>query len=112
MFTGFEGGLLAIALVSLLGTTFLSAGFWLLLLAGLVLAQSRRIIERADLFVIAMLTLGAVMFFSPLRQVITVAGGGVNPLTAILTIALLGGLLTISVTTLFRLIYKLISSFL
>jgi serine/threonine-protein kinase len=111
-FTGFEGGLLAIALVSLLGTWLLSTGFWILLLAGLVFAQSRRIIERVDLFVIATLTLGAVMFFAPLRRVIVTAGVGGNPLTAILAIALVGGLLAVSITALFRLIYKLISSFL
>ncbi len=110
-FTGFEGGLLAIALISLLGTTFISAGFWLLLLTGLIVAQSRRIIERADLFVIAMVTLGAIMFFPPLRRVIAVALAGENPLTVLVTIAVLGGLLAIAITTLFRLIYKIISAF-
>lgn len=47
-FSGFEGGLIAIALASLLGTTLISTGLWLLILGGLILAQSLRIIEKAD----------------------------------------------------------------
>lgn len=108
-FTGFEGGLLAIALLSVLGTTFISAGFWLLLLAILVLAQSRRLIERVDLLIIAVITAAVVLLFPVLRSYWILQAIG-NPITTLLVLAILTGLLAVAVTLVFRLIYKLLSS--
>ncbi|MCL6434635.1 MAG: protein kinase [Leptolyngbyaceae cyanobacterium HOT.MB2.61] len=110
-FTGFEGGLLAIALVSLLGTSLVSASFWVLLLAGLVLLQSRRVIERVDLLIFAIATLMIVLFIPNLHRVLVVANVE-NLLLAVLFIAILASLLAVAIMTLFRLIYKLLSTFL
>lgn len=110
-FTGVEGGLLAIALVSLLGTSFLSAGFWLLLLAGLVLLQLRRVIEGMDLIILAGVTVAVVLFFPQLHRIVALASSG-NPRVTVLLIAGLAGLSVISIATLFRLVYKLLSTFL
>ncbi|WP_421657193.1 protein kinase domain-containing protein [Leptothermofonsia sp. ETS-13] len=110
-FTGFEGGLLAIALVSLLGTSLVSAGFWVLLLLGLVLLQSRRVIERVDLLLLAIGTLATVLFIPKLHGVLLLANVE-TPLLVVLFIAVLAGLLAVTITTLFRLIYKLLSTFL
>ncbi|MCY7393146.1 MAG: protein kinase, partial [Leptolyngbyaceae cyanobacterium CAN_BIN12] len=107
-FTGFEAGILAIAIVSVLGTTFISGGFWLLLLAGLILAQSRRIIERADLVIIAVLSVGGVFMLSWLKRLAIAPLVGSPWLTAI-ALAVIAGLLAIALTTLFRLVYKLLS---
>ena len=107
-FTGFEAGILAIALISVLGTTFISGGFWLLLLAGLILAQSRRIIERADLVIIAVLSVGGVFVLSWLKRLAIAPLVGSPWLTAI-ALAVMAGLLAIALTTLFRLVYKLLS---
>lgn len=108
-FTGFEGSLLAIALFSLLGTTWLGSGAWLLLLAGLVLLQVRRIIERVDLLILAGVTLLIVLLFPPLRQVLAATG---SPLQAAIALALLAALSVMAIATVFRLIYRLLSSFL
>lgn len=108
-FAGFEAGLLAIAIVSVLGTTLISGGFWLLLLAGLVLAQSRRVIERADLVIIAALSLGGVFLLSWLKRLAIAPLAGSPFLTAI-ALAVMVGLVAIALTTLFRLIYKILSS--
>lgn len=105
-FTGFEGGLLAIALVSLLGTTFLSAGFWVVLLVGLILAQSRRWIERVDLALVAGLTLALVLLIPALRSVVVPLVG--NRFITILAIASLTTFTAIALTALFRLFYALI----
>lgn len=107
-FTGFQGGLLAIALVSVLGTTLISAGFWLILLVGLILVQSRRLIERTDLAILAGFSLALVLFIAPLRSAITAPLVG-NVLLTIVAIALFTALAAISMTALFRLIYKLLS---
>ena len=107
-FSGFEAGLLAIALISVLGTTLISGGFWLLLLAGLIFAQSRRVIERADLVIIAGLSLGGVFLLSWLKRLAIAPLAGSPFLTAI-ALAVMIGLVAIVLTTLFRLIYKIIS---
>ncbi len=108
-FTGFEAGLLAIALLSTLGTSLISTFFWVLLLAGLVISQSRRVIERIDLVIIATVTLGAVLLFSPLRRIVALANVG-NPFLAVVFVAIGSGLLAIAAFTLFRLVYHLLSS--
>ena len=109
-FTGFEGGLLAIALVSVLGTSIISGGFWLLLLAGLVLLQSRRVIEQVDLLITAGITLAIVLFVSPLRRLVPAISG--NALMTVVVIAVLSGLAAIAVTALFRIIFNLLSTLL
>ncbi|MEX0268433.1 protein kinase [Leptolyngbyaceae cyanobacterium UHCC 1019] len=107
-FTGFEAGLLAISLISVLGTTLISGVFWLLLLAGLVFAQSRRVIERVDLVIIAALTVGGVFVLAGLKRLAIAPLVGSPWLTAI-ALAVMAGLLAIALTTLFRLVYKLLS---
>jgi serine/threonine protein kinase len=100
-FTGFEGALLGIAFLSLLGASGISYLIWLGIMGGLVFAQYRRLIESKDLPVIAGITL-AIVLFSPLR-------GGFSISAAIVT-AVLAGLSAIAVTALFRLVYKLLSN--
>lgn len=124
-FTGFEGGLLAIALASLLGTVGFSPLFWVLLLAimaGLLLAQTRRWLEKVDFVIIAGVTLLAVwlvpfnllhriVLMSPLNEIAQALGLGA-PILMILLIAGFSGLVAIAGTALFRLIYNLLSRFL
>lgn len=106
-FTGVEGGLLAIAIASLLGTTLLGSGAWLLLVAGLILLQARRVIERFDLVIIAAVTLGVVLLFPPLQTILTTTA---SPRTTIVVLAIMAGLAAVAIGTLFRLIYRLLSA--
>lgn len=124
-FTGFEGGLLAIAFASLLGTVGLSPWFWLILLAiigGFVYAQTRRWLEKIDLLIIAALTLLLVWLFPfkllhkivllpPLSAIAQALGIG-SPILIILLIAIFTCLLGIAATAVFRLIYNFLSRFL
>jgi serine/threonine-protein kinase len=106
-FTGVEGGLLAIALTSLLGTTWLGSGAWLLLVAVLILLQARRVIERFDLIIIAVVTLGVVLLFPPLQTVLLAS---TSPRTTIVVLAIMTGLAAVAIGTLFRLIYRVLSA--
>lgn len=107
-FSGFEAGLVGLALFSFLGTTLVSTGAWLLLLGVLVFAQWRRWIEKWDLIIIAGITLAVVLFVPALTAKI---GSllGIDPKTGVLVIAGLAALVAIAVTAIFRLIYKLLS---
>lgn len=106
-FTGVQGGLLWIAMASLLGTTWLGSGAWLLLVAGLFALQMRRVIERYDLLIIAGVTLGIVLLFPPLRTVVVAS----SPHVTVIVLAILAGLAAIAIGTLFRLIYRILSTF-
>jgi len=109
LFTGFEGGLVAIALLSLLGTTVLSPVFWVPLLGivmGLIFAQSRRWIERNDLLIIAGITL-ALVAFTPLRRGLSFIAS--PSLLNIVMLAIFAGLLAVFVGIIFRLVYMALS---
>lgn len=101
-FSGFEGALIAIALFSLVKNPIITFAIAVVILSGLIFAQTRRWIEKFDLLIIPGIT-SAIIFFIPFLR-----GGIVIQQVIILAIA--SALIAIAVTTLFRLIYKLISS--
>ncbi len=122
-FTGFEGVLLLIALESLLPTPGLSRGLLGMIMAGLLFAQYRRIIEKADLIIIAAITLGLVGMIQIFHKVDWIKSVQQDLLTAnlpifqnlffvITLIALLAGLSFITLIALFRLIYQILARFL
>jgi len=107
-FTGFEGGLIAIALVSFLGTTLINTGAWLVLLLGLIFVQWRRWIEGKDLLIIAATTLALVLFLPSLHKAV-IGWQGFETWQAVLLLAIVAALVAIALTAIFRLIYKLLS---
>jgi serine/threonine protein kinase len=113
-FTGFEGGLLAIALASLasfVGTT-INPSFWLVLMGILgimVFAQSQRWIEKVDLMIIAAITLALVMFLPFLNGIIGTLGVPGTLIQVILFVSVFSALIAVAVATVFRLIYNLLS---
>lgn len=100
-FSGFEGGLIAIALYSLISQPVISFGIAALILGGLIFAQSRRWIEKIDLSIIAGVTLVIIYLFPVLHSGLTI--------WVVTYLAIAAGLVAISLTALFKLIYKLLS---
>lgn len=99
-FTGFEAGLLFIALKSFLGISGISMGVLGMIVGGMIFAQYRRWIEGRNLVIFAAITL-ALMLIPSLRlglqfPVVVVAGVFVAAAA-------------IAVTSLFRLVYLLLS---
>ena len=113
-FTGSEGGLVAIAAASLLGTTALT---WLIVtgvaIVGLVIAQYLRWIEKVDLLIIEAVTLGIVAFFPALHSVPSVgliASAALSQILPVLApLVILSGLGVVAIALVFRLIYTLLS---
>ncbi len=103
-FSGFEGGLIAIALSGLLKNPPVTMGLSALILGVLIFAQYRRWIEKFDLVIIAGITLA--IFFLP---VVSVVVRGSYPIQYVALFAVAAGLVAIALTALFRLIYKLLS---
>ncbi len=100
-FSGFEGGLIVIALYSLLRSPVITLGVAALILGGLIFAQTRRWVEKWDLLIIAGITLAIIFLLPILRSTIS--------FNVVAFLALAAGLAAIALTALFRLIYKLLS---
>lgn len=107
-FTGFEGGLLAIALTSLLPSPGLSMGLLGMILGGLIYGQYRRTLELTEMLTIGVGTLALLVFFPALRSAATVIYPGAS-IMGVLFVGWLGALGAIAATAIFRLIYKLLS---
>jgi len=109
--TGFEAGLLAIGLLSLLGTV-VGSGFWLVLLGVLWFLQWRRIVDWKDVLILSAITLAILTFLPVLRQLAWGTGASLLPVSQVLFIAVMVGLAAIAVTALFKLVYNLVSKIL
>ncbi|MDY6900748.1 MAG: serine/threonine-protein kinase [Cyanobacteriota bacterium] len=101
-FSGFEGALIFIAFSSLLKS--LPATFFVcaVVLGILVFAQTRRWIEKWDLVIIPTITFLGMLFVSSLR--------GGFAIQEIMILSLAASLTAVAITSLFRLIYKVLSS--
>ncbi len=99
-FTGFQATALGIILYSLTKTPLLVLGIGVMLLGGLIFAQTRRWIENFDLVAITGISLALLWFFPVLR-----AGLSVN----ILLFPIAIGLVSIATAALFRLVYIILS---
>ncbi|MDZ8030000.1 protein kinase domain-containing protein [Nostoc sp. DedSLP04] len=100
-FSGFEGALIAIALFSLVKSPIVTLTTSALILGILIFAQTRRWIEKFDLLIIPTITF-AIIFFVPFLR------GGLD-VPSVVILAVGAGLVAISFTAVFRLIYKLLS---
>ncbi|MEO0885022.1 MAG: serine/threonine-protein kinase [Cyanobacteria bacterium J06648_10] len=107
-FSGVQGGLLAIASTSLLGTRAVGHIAWVVMLAVLGVLQFRRTIEGMDLVIIAAVTSALVIFFRPLHKILLDAGmaGGLMP---VVIIAVMAGCGMVILAVVFRLIFRVIS---
>jgi serine/threonine-protein kinase len=77
---------------------------WLLILSVLIFVQHRRFIEKYDLLILAVVTLGIVFFIPPFNQAFL--------REFILFIPVFASCCAVAFTALFRLISKLIAKFL
>ncbi len=100
-FSGFEGALIAIALLSLVKSPIITLAASAVILGILIFAQTRRWIEKLDLLIIGVISF-ALIYFVPFFHAALSSGQVV-----ILSVA--AGLVAIAVTAVFRLIYKLLS---
>ncbi|MBD2678041.1 MULTISPECIES: serine/threonine-protein kinase [Nostoc] len=109
--TGSGSSLLAIALISFLGTTWISSGLWLLILAGLVFIQSRSLVEKASLIIIAIITnLLLVLSFKNLLTP-NLIKFGINGLLLVMLLVVLAGFLTVIIVGVWEIINKFISKY-
>lgn len=106
MFTGFEGGLLLIVIISLLGTSLISTGFWILILAGLIFSQYRQMIAKNHLLISALTTLIVILLFPSLRTWLPISSNLSKELTVFL-LAILSSFLALAFIILYQLINKL-----
>jgi serine/threonine-protein kinase len=102
-FSGFEGGLIAIALYSVLRSPKITFVACAAILAALIFGQKQRWIEKTEMLVLAAVTFGIIFFFPFLRTALSIK--------QVIILSVAAGLVAIAVTALFRLIYKLLTLF-
>jgi serine/threonine-protein kinase len=102
-FSGFEGGLIAIALYSVLRSPNITFVACAVILAILIFGQKQRWIEKTEMLVLAAATWGVIFFFPVLRAGLSIE--------QVIILSVAAGLVAIAVTALFRLIYKLLTLF-
>ncbi|MDF5735193.1 MULTISPECIES: serine/threonine-protein kinase [unclassified Nostoc] len=100
-FSGFEGALIVIALFSLVKSLIPTFTVACVILGILIFAQTRRWIEKFDLLIIPTISF-AIIFFLPFLR-------GVLGIQEVVILAVAAALVAISLTAVFRLIYKLLS---
>ena len=100
-FSGFEGALIAIALLSLLKSPEITLAVSAVILGLLIFAQTRRWIEKLDLLIIGGISFLAIYFIPILHAFLSSK--------EVLILSVAAGLIAIAVTAIFRLIYKLLS---
>ncbi|MBF2065567.1 MAG: protein kinase [Calothrix sp. C42_A2020_038] len=98
-FSGLQGGLIAIALLTLIKSLPISLGISLVLISTMIFAQYRRWIGGSDLIIFPIITLPIVLFF--FRGALTIP--------EVFFYAVIASLISMSVSSLFRLIYKILS---
>jgi serine/threonine-protein kinase len=103
-FSGFEAALIAIALFSLVKNPIITLTVAAVILNGLIFAQTKRWLEKFDLLIIPAVSFTIIFFIPFLRSNIAIE--------QVIMLAAIAALISIAVTTLFRLIYKLMSSIL
>lgn len=99
-FSGIEGGLIAIALYSLVKSPLIALVASGVILSILIYVQSRRWIEKFDLLIILVISF-AIMYFIPALHAIGIQ--------QVIFFSVTAGLVAIALTSLFRLIYRLLS---
>ncbi|WP_353932547.1 serine/threonine-protein kinase [Okeanomitos corallinicola TIOX110] len=103
-FSGFEGALIAIAFFSIVKNPIITLAISVVILSGLIFAQTRRWLEKFDLLIIPSISLAIILFIPLFRSNLVIQ--------QVVVLAVGAALIAIIVTSLFRLIYKLIYSIL
>ncbi len=101
-FSGFEGALISIAFLSLSKSLPITFFVCAVVLGILIFAQTRRWIEKWDLVIIPVISLLVMFFLNFLRGELTIQ--------EIMILSASGSLTAVALTSLFRLIYKALSS--
>ncbi|PIG93314.1 serine/threonine-protein kinase [Gloeocapsopsis sp. IPPAS B-1203] len=100
-FSGFEGGLIGIAIYNLLNSLPITLAVTTFILGILIFAQTRRWVNVKDLLILIGITLAIILFIPALQ--------GGQTVSNILLVALVTGAAAIAFAAIFRLIYKLLS---
>jgi serine/threonine protein kinase len=103
-FSGFEATLIAIAFFALFKNPIMALAISMVILSALIFAQIQRWLKQSQLLIIVLINLAIIFFMPYLYNNYTIQ--------QIIILALSGALISMAITTLFRLIYKLISSIL
>ena len=108
---GSGSSFLAIALLSSVGTIWMSSGLWLLILVGLIFTQPRSIFEKTYLFLVAGITTLLIVFIYNNFYIVNIFKAGSNGFLVLVLLVILAGLLTVTLFNLSQLLNRFISKY-
>lgn len=114
-FTGFEGFLILIILVSLIpANTYISIGLWGMAMGGLIYCQFRRLLEKWDFAILGAITAALTYFIQGEGLTLILENWMLGDLGKVgyLVLALFAAAVVVLITALFRLIYQFLTSLL
>jgi serine/threonine-protein kinase len=111
-FIGFEISVLAIAAVSVLGSSLISLAMLALIMAGLAVLVISRVIEKTDLLILMGLTLLVALPIEGIGNFSILQDIGISPLLLIVMLPIMGGLVLLAAAILFLLIYRVLEKLL
>ncbi|ARV59495.1 serine/threonine protein kinase [Nostocales cyanobacterium HT-58-2] len=109
--TGAGSSFLAIALLSAVGTIWMSSGLWLLILVGFIFVQPRSIFEKMYLFILAGITTLFTVFISKNLSIANPLKSGNNGLLVFVLLVILAGLLAFTLLNLSQMLNRFISKY-
>ncbi|MEM7770597.1 MAG: hypothetical protein AAF327_08810, partial [Cyanobacteria bacterium P01_A01_bin.37] len=111
-FLGFEMSLLAIAFVSFIGMPLMSVGILAAIAIGLAIFIIRRIIEKADLIILMVVSIIGALLIEGFGNFSMLQAIDASPFILLLFLPVMGGLIFLAASILFLLIYRLLDQLL
>lgn len=108
---GSGSSFLAIALLSSVGTIWISSGLWLFILVGLIFTQPHSIFEKTYLFIVAVMTTFLIVFIYKNFYIVNILKAGLNGFLVLVLLVILAGLLTVTLLNFSQLLNRFISKY-
>ncbi|BCL39198.1 hypothetical protein NSMS1_56450 [Nostoc sp. MS1] len=108
---GSGSSLLAITLISFLGTTLISSGLWLLILGILLFIQSRSLFEKVYLLLVAIITNLFLIYILHIWRINNPLESGINGLIVVVLLVILSGVLAFMLLRISQIFDKLITKY-
>ncbi|MGH7999304.1 MAG: protein kinase domain-containing protein, partial [Brasilonema sp.] len=108
---GSGSSFVAIALLSSVGTIWISSSLWLFIFVGFIFTQPYSIFEKTYLFIVAGITTLFIVFIYKNFYVVNLLKAGIDGLLILILLVILAGLLTFTLLTLSKILNRFISKY-
>ncbi|MBP5973967.1 serine/threonine protein kinase [Brasilonema sp. CT11] len=109
--TGSGSSFLLIALLSSVGTIWISSSLWLFIFLGFIFVQSYSVFEKTYLFIVTGITTLFIVFIYKNFYIVNLLKAGIDGFLVLILLAILAGLLTFTLLTVSQILNSFISKY-